>query len=137
MLKVLEYIRQVLETDDVLIENLSKYGEPGEELPAVAYGVAPNDMSMPYIVTNVQPGSESNPALDRMIYTIDIYVDNGDIIKAQILADRVDFLFDRRKLPVDIGVGMWRDGKFPIINEDDPAVQHFHVSFTVRHNRIY
>lgn len=137
MIRVLDYIRQVLENDNIIVQHLSKYGEPGEEVPAISYQQAPQDMEMPYIVTNVQPSSDVNPAVDRMIYTIDIYVDNGDIITAQILADRVDFLLHRRKLPDDIGIGIWRDSKFPITNEDDVAVQHFHVSFVVRYNRIY
>lgn len=137
MIAVLEYIRNLLENDNIIQEHLSKYGEPGYEVPAIAYQVAPDDMKMPYIVTNVLPSSDSNPAVNRMLYTTDIYVDNGDIVTAQILADRVEFLLDKRKLPTDIGVGIWRDGKYPITNEDDITVQHFHVSFAVRYNRIY
>lgn len=136
MIEVLNYIRQLLENDTVISQHLSQYGEDGYEVPAIAYQVAPNDMKMPYIVTNVQPSSDTNPAVDRFIYTTDIYVDNGDIVTAQILADRVDYLLHRHKLPIEIGIGVWRDGKFPITNEDDLAVQHFQVSFVVRYKRI-
>lgn len=137
MLMLLEYLRNSLESDPVLNELLSKYGEPGEELPAIAYQVAPQDMLMPYIVTNVLPAQESNPSLNRIIYTMDIYVDKGDIVTASILADRLELLYDRRRLPDGIGVGMWRDSNHPIPNEEDPEVQHIHVSFIVKYNRIY
>lgn len=137
MLAFLQFMRDSLENDPVIIAHLSRYGEPGEELPAIAYQVAPQDMVMPYIVTNVQPGQDTNPALNRLIYTLDIYVDKGDIVTAELLADRLETMYDRIRLPLDVGVGMWRDARYPITNEDDPEVQHNHVSFVVRYNRIY
>lgn len=134
---VLEYLRWRLETDGVISTTVSLYGEGDERSPAIAYQVAPKDMLMPYIVVNANLGADSNPSLDRFIYAVDIYTDNGDFSTAQVLTDRVQFLLDKLRLPPDIGVGVWRDSRYIIPNEEEPAVQHHYVSFIVRHNRIY
>lgn len=129
MLKALQYLRGLIENDDIIKANLSTYD--GE--PCVAYQAAPQDMPFPYVVVNVQSNvGEDNFAVDRMFYLVDVYTDNGDIETAALLADRIDHLLNRRKLPTEIGVGIWREAKVPITNEDDLAVQHFHLSFLVR-----
>lgn len=134
---VLEYLRWKLESDSVISSIVSAYGDDDEQSPAIAYQVAPKDMLMPYIVVNANVGADSNPSLDRFIYAVDVYTDNGDFSTAEVLTDRVQFLLDRLRLPPDIGVGVWRDSRHIIPNPDEPAVQHHYVSFVVRHNRIY
>lgn len=133
MLETIDYLRTILETDGIIVSKLGNY----HGYPSVAYQVAPDDMPFPYMVLNVIPATDTNPSLDRFVYTVDIYTDNGDIETAVILADRVDKLLDKRRLPPDIGVGVWRESKHPVTNETDVRIQHFHVSFVVRYNRIF
>lgn len=134
MLRVMEHLKDILNNDEVIIQYVNEY----EGEPCIAYQVAPSDMPLPYIVINVGTNNgEGNLAVDRMLYNVDVYTDNGDIVTASLLADRVDFLFNRRKLPSDIGIGIWKEIKTPVTNEEDLAVQHFHLSFIVRHNSIY
>lgn len=130
MLEVLSYLKDVLEEDELIASLITEYGEE----PAVAYQAAPSDMSLPYIVVNVQTNNEENNlAVERMYYTVDVYTDNGDIVTALTIAQQVDKLFNRRKLPTYIGVGIWREIMTPVTNTEDLAVQHIHLSFLVRH----
>ena len=138
MLKVLQYLRELIENDPVILHHIGKYSTDDERgIACIAYQSAPKDMPFPYIVLNVQSNvEEENQAVDRMVYTTDVYTDNGDIETAFLLADRIDAIFNKHKLPPEVGIGIWRENKFPLINEDDLAVQHIHISFLVRFGQL-
>lgn len=128
MLATIAHINNLIVDDPDIASMLSEYMGG----PALAFQVVPEDMQMPYVVTTVLTNSkEANLVLDRMMYQVDVFVDNGDIELACKLADRVDALLDMEKLP-ELGVGIWREIKLPIV-ETDPGIQHIMLQFLVRH----
>lgn len=138
MLATLEQIKNIIENDPVVSALVSKYtpdpSNPDESYPAVAFMTVPNDMDMPYVVTRVETNiAEDNDILKRMVYNIDVFADNGDIVTADKIARRIEYLLHRERLPLDLGIGIWKDVPPTIIPEDDPGVMHYFQRFIVRH----
>lgn len=126
---VLAYLDSVLIEDAELKAELSDYFGS----PAIAFQQAPKDMLMPYMVTtSVGNTAESNQVTDRSLYSVDIYVGDGDAFKVGRIAKRVIELFDMTRLPVDIGLNIWKEWD-NYIPEDDPSVIRYHVEFGLRH----
>lgn len=129
IIDVLAYLDEVLLTDPEIASELADYFGG----PAIAFQTAPNDMKMPYMVTSsVANKAEANYITDRSLYSVDIYVQNGDTIKASKIAKRVIELLNMSRLPVDIGLNIWKEWD-NFIPEDDPSTIRYHVEFGLRH----
>lgn len=129
ILNVLAYFNTVLSNDAVLKSLLSDYG--GE--PAIAFKNAPEDMVMPYMVTSSASNvAEDNYITDRMLYNVDIYVDNNDIVTADAISKRVIELLSNTRLPANVGTTVWKELEI-ILPEDDPSIIHYHLQFGLRH----
>jgi len=126
---VLAYLDSVLIEDTQIKAELADYFGS----PAIAFQTAPKDMLTPYMVTtSVGNTAESNQVTDRSLYSVDIYVEDGDTFKAGKIAKRVIELFDMSRLPVDIGLNIWKEWD-NFIPEDDPSMIRYHVEFGLRH----
>lgn len=129
IIDVLAYLDQILITDTQIISELSDY----YGTPAIAFHVAPTDMKMPYIVTDsAANAAEDNDVTDRSLYSVDIYVQNNDTLKASRIAKRVIELFDKSRLPADLGLNIWKEWD-NFIPSDDPNIVRYHVEFGLRH----
>ncbi len=129
ILDVLAHLDSILIEDDLLKAELADYNGS----PAIAFQVAPKDMTMPYLVTtSVGNTADSNYITDRSLYGIDIYVPNGDIARASRIAAHVIELFNMSMLPEDIGLNIWKEWD-NFLPEDDPSIIRYHVEFGLRH----
>lgn len=128
MLQVLSYMNQLLETDSELSGMIATY----ENQPAIAFQVAPEDMLMPYVVTRVEANTlEENQVTDRMLYAVDIFVDNGDIELVLAISNRIKKILGNECLPKEVGIGIWRLFEH-VVPDPDPGIQHIHLKFMVR-----
>jgi hypothetical protein len=129
ILNVLSYFDNVLANDDVLKSLLSDYHGG----PAISFKNAPEDMALPYLITSSASNvAEDNYITDRMLYNVDIYVDNNDIVTADAISKRVIELLANTRLPADVGLTVWKELEI-ILPEDDPSVIHYHLQFGLRH----
>ena len=126
---VVAHLDEQLVTNEVLALHLSDYNGS----PAIAFMTAPMDMEMPYMVTSVVGSkADDNYITDRSLYAIDIYVDNGDIALPAVIAKEVIKLFHMTRLPIEIGLTMWKEWDNYVV-EADASTIHYHVEFGFRH----
>lgn len=129
MLKALTALKDTLYSDQELVAMIATY----KGGPAFAFGVAPDDMPMPYLVATAPSNViEDARVLDRMLYTINVYVDHGDIVTADAISKKIRGLLDEMRLPVDAGIGVWLEFE-TVIPEEDPGIIHYVLQFMLRH----
>jgi hypothetical protein len=130
ILDVISYLDDVLYNDPDIAADLSIYLNG----PAIAFQSAPQDMVEPYIVTSsAANAAEGNYVTDRSAYSVDIYCPDGDTAKAGRLAKRVIELLNMTRLPVDIGLNIWKEWDNFIPEPNDPSVIRYHIEFGLRH----
>lgn len=129
ILDVISHLDEMLMSNADITSQLSIY----QGSPAIAFQVAPEDMKMPYIVTSSASNrADANYVTDSMLYNVDIYVQNKNITKASEIAKKVIEMFHMIRLPVDVGLNMWKDLDL-FIPEEDPSVVRYHIQFGLRH----
>ncbi|PGZ31304.1 hypothetical protein COE61_14050 [Bacillus thuringiensis] len=126
-------IRMLVENDEIIKSNLSKYGEGEDRGPALTSQTAQDDMKMPYVVMRIEADNPDDvEIIDRMILNFDVYCDNGDYDKAKLIATRIEKLLDREVGLKDDGIlSIHRAGKLPVPDED-PSIIHINAKFLVR-----
>lgn len=130
IIDVITHLDSILYADPQIVSELSSY----EGGPAIAFQTAPKDMRMPYIITtSVANAAEGNYVTDRSAFSFDIYCEQGDALKAARIGKRVIELLDMSRLPVDIGLNIWREWDNFIPEPNDPSVMRYHVEFGLRH----
>jgi hypothetical protein len=134
VIHVLPYLNKLIEDHEPLTSLLSVYVEDdGEEGPAIAFQTAPEDMDMPYLVTRLDANVvEENNVLERMVYNIDVFVDNGDDMRVLQIQKILKNLLKDERLPYPIGVGVWYENSL-LIPDEDPGVRHLNMKFLVRY----
>lgn len=133
MTNAIAAIRTLVESDEIIIANLSEYGEDEDKGPALSFQTAQDDMEMPYAIMRIEADNPDDvEILDRMILNFDVYCDNGDYDKAKLIATRIEKLLDRVVGLKDDGIlSIHRAGKLPIPDED-PSIIHINAKFLVR-----
>ncbi|MDF9661497.1 MULTISPECIES: hypothetical protein [Bacillus] len=133
MTNAIAAIRTLVESDEIIIANLSEYGEDEDKGPALSFQTAQDDMEMPYAIMRIEADNPDDvEILDRMILNFDVYCDNGDYDKAKLIATRIEKLLDRVVSLKDDGIlSIHRAGKLPIPDED-PSIIHINAKFLVR-----
>ncbi|PFM44273.1 hypothetical protein COJ45_25145 [Bacillus cereus] len=126
-------IRALVENDEIIKANLSEYGEGEDKCPALTFQTAQDDMEMPYAIMRIEADNPDDvEIIDRMILNFDVYCDNGDYDKANLIATRIEKLLDREVGLIDNGIlSIHRAGKLPIPDED-PSIIHINAKFLVR-----
>lgn len=131
MLKALSKIREVIEGDSVIQSLLSSY----MGAPAYAFGTAPDDMEMPYVVGRIDANNPDDvEILDRMILSFEVYFHDGDELGAFSVAERIAELINNVTSIADEIVSISRSGDLPVPDET-PNVVHLSCKYLIRIDR--
>lgn len=133
-ISVFACLNSFLKNDEELGNLVDEYhGEP-----AITYRPAPPDFPDNYIVTDMQDlnPNTTNRALNRMIYTVDMIVDGGNLEKVEDMVSRVQQLLNDTRLHPDYGLTVFRQrGPKRVMSEEvenETGKLQWHLAYVVK-----